>query len=201
MELDEIKNQWEQLSAEIKKQKILTDKIIIEMTQERFNNQVRKIWIPEFIGTIVCVAIALVIVFNFGKLNTWYLMVSGTFSVIYLLVLPLAVLQSLTNMRKINLRTTNLKDTVLAYAKAKKQFWRIQKTGFYANFIFIVAILLVFGKLLGNKDVMLDSHIFYYLPIMAIFLIVFSKWGFKQYKKATNNAEKLLEEFEINNSN
>ena len=39
MEFEELKSQWDILSKEIKNQKLLTDQLIIDMTQEKYTRK------------------------------------------------------------------------------------------------------------------------------------------------------------------
>jgi len=197
MELEELKNEWQEMSKEIENQKILTDKLIIDMTQEKFNKRLSSISIPESVGAIICAFMALYIIFNFYKLDIWYLEVCGALSIAYLILLPFYVLKSIKGMKKINIAVNSLKQTILDFSKRKNQFWFAQRIGFYLNFLFIIAILPVFGKLFKDKDLFLSAKLWYwYIPAMFVFLIVFSIWGLKHYKKATTDAENLLKDLE-----
>ena len=197
MELEEMKTLWEEMSKEMEKQKILTNKLIIKMTQERYNSRLRKISVPESVGAVFCFAIVLFIIFNFGKLDTWYLMVGGIFMITYLLVLPVFVLKSIYKMQNINVSKKNFKQTLIDFTKGKKRFLRIQKIGIYLNFILIIFSLPVAGKLMDGKDIFMDSNVwFWYIPVMVLFLILFSRWGYRYYSKTTTSAENLLKELE-----
>jgi len=198
MELDEMKSQWDEMSKEIKKQQILTDKLIVDMTQEKYNNKIKSISIPETIGAVICVASALYILINFNKLDTWYLIVCGVFAVVYLILMPIKSLRSIDKMKSINLSDKNVTETLIDFTKSKKKFWLVQRIGFYLNFIFIVAILPISGKLLSNKDLFLESKLWYlYIPMLVVFLLIITFFGLKHYKKATKSAENLLKDLEI----
>jgi len=197
-ELDEMRNNWQEMSKELEKQQLLTDKLIIDMTQEKYNNKLKSISVPETIGAVICILAAIYVTFNFNKLDTWYLMLCGYFSVVYLILLPIKSMGSIRNMQRVIIGNKTIKETLLDFAKKKKQFWLVQRVGFYLNFIFIVAILPVSGKILRNKDLFLDDRLWYfYIPFMVIFLIVISKFGLKHYKIATKSAENLLKELDV----
>ena len=70
MELEELRNEWQEMSKEIEKQKILTDKLIIDMTQKKYKNKLNSISIPETIGTVICFAAAIYIFINFSHLGS-----------------------------------------------------------------------------------------------------------------------------------
>ncbi len=197
MELDEMKNQWDVMSKEIEKQKLLTDKLIMDMTQERYNNKLRSISIPETLGTIICFATAIYIIMNLSKLDTWYLLFSGIFMAAFCVVLPILSLKSIKGMQQINIKKDSYKQALLKFAKSRKQFMYVQKVSFYLSFILMVVSLPVAGKLMKNKDLFLESKGWlWYLPLGLIFLYFFSKWLFKRYKRTTGIAENLLKELE-----
>ncbi len=198
MELEEMRNEWQEMSKELEKQQLLTDKLIIDMTQEKYNNKLKSISIPETIGAVICVLGAIYISINFNKLDTWYLVVCGVFAVVYLILLPLKSIGSIRKMQQVTIADKTIEQTLMDFVKSKKQFWLIQRLGFYLNFVFIVAILPVFGKLLSNKDLFLEIKLWYfYIPFMVVFLLVISKFGLKHYKKTTDSAENLLKDLEI----
>lgn len=198
MELDELRNEWQEMSIELNKQKILTDKLIIGMTQEKYSNKLKSISIPETIGAVICMLSAIFVMIKFSTLDTWYLAVCGVFTVAYLILLPIKSIGSIRKMQQVNIGDKTIEDTLLDFTKTKKQFWLVQRVGFYLNFILIIAVLPVAGKIMNNKDLFLDTKMWYfYLPFMVIFLLVISKFGLKHYKKTTNSAEDLLKELDI----
>ena len=83
MELEELRNEWQEMSKEIEKQKILTDKLIIDMTEKKYKNKLKSISIPETIGTVICFAAAIYIFINFSLLDTWYMQLSGLFTALF----------------------------------------------------------------------------------------------------------------------
>ena len=198
MELEELRNEWQEMSKELGKQKILTDKLIIDMTQEKYNTKLRLISIPETIGTFICFAAAIYIFVNFYKLDTWYMQLSGIFSALFCIVLPILSMRSIFGMQKINMSTSNFKQSLERFAKNKKQFVLIQKVSFYLNFILVIVSLPVVAKLMNGKDLFLESKVWlWYIPFGFIFLYFFSKWVFKHYKKTTDSAESLLKELDV----
>lgn len=197
MDLDELKTHWEKMSDEIEKQKVLTDKLIIDMTQEKYNNKLNKISIPETIGTVICFGFAMLILINFYKLNTWYLVASGIFSISFCIVLPILSLKSIYNLKQIEISKATYKDTLATFLRRKKHFALIQKIGFYFSFLFLIVSLPVISKLMSNEDIFLESKVWlWYLPLGIIFLYLFSKWIYKYYFKSTLAAENLLKDLE-----
>ena len=197
MDLDTMKNQWDAMSEQLKEQQLLTNKLIIEMTQNRYKKKINSISIPESLGAVICFIMAVIILYNFKKLDTWYLELSGLISVLYLIGLPIIILTSLNKMKKISVVNENFRGSIKKFALEKKRFFKMQKIGFYLNFLLIILILPVMGKLMKNEDLFLDPKIWYwYVPMMFVFIFVFSKWGLKHYRKSADEAETLLKELE-----
>jgi len=198
MELEELRNGWQEMSKEIEKQKILTDKLIIDMTQKKYKNKLNSISIPETIGTVICFAGAFYIFLNFPKLDTWYMQLSGLFTALFCIVLPILSLKSIFGMQKINISTSNYKQSLERFAKNKKRFVLIQKVSFYLNFVLVIVCLPVAAKLMNGKDLFLESKVWlWYVPFGFLFLYFFSKWVFRHYKKTTQSAEELLKDLEV----
>jgi hypothetical protein len=202
MELEEMQATWSQMSNQLDNQKKLTDKLIMEMTKERYKNKIGILSKYEGIGAIICFIMAILLISRFSVLNTWYLLASGIFTVCYLIVLPVIVLLSIRSMKSIDLTNNNYKQTIIAFAEKKRHFLLTQKVGIYLNFILMVVSLPVIVKVFKGKDIFITNInlIYWYIPIMAVFLILFSIWGYGKYKKVTSSASHILEEFEDTSS-
>jgi hypothetical protein len=197
MELQELQTLWSQVSEQLEDQKKLTNDIIMKMTQERYANKFSKISVYETFGAIICFMAALYVLFNFGKLEIWYLQLCGLFTFLFLIILPVLTLKSLRNIKQINVAESSFKDTIVLFQKAKNKLLLLQRVGIYLSFLLMLIILPVASKLLKNKDLFLETGVwFIYLPIMGIFLFFFSRWGYGCYKSITNSAENILNELE-----
>ena len=122
MELEEMRNEWQEMSKELEKQQLLTDKLIIDMTQEKYNNKLKSISIPETIGAVICVLGAIYISINFNKLDTWYLVVCGVFAVVYLILLPLKSIGSIRKMQQVTIADKTIEQTLMDCVKSKNVF-------------------------------------------------------------------------------
>lgn len=197
MELEEMKILWEEMSQDLEQQKNLTDKIIIDMTNERFKNKMRSISGPETMGAIVCFGMALFLAINFMKLDTWYLILCGAFTLGFLTLLPFFSLRSIYKMRHINLADENVKQTLLNFSKAKSQFLLIQKLGVILSFVLVITSLPVASKILNGTDIFTKPEVLsWFIPAGFIFLFFFGRWGYNCYVNITNSAENLLKELE-----
>jgi len=202
MELEEMQATWSLMSDQLDNQKKLTDKLIMEMTKERYKNKIGILSKYEGIGAIICFIMAILLITRFSELNTWYLLACGIFTVCYLIILPFIVLRSIRSLKRIDLTNNNYKETLIAYTKKKRQFLLTQKVGIYLNFILLVVSLPVVVKVFNGKDIFITNInlMYWYIPIMAIFLILFSIWGYGKYKNVTTSASQILEEFKDTSS-
>jgi hypothetical protein len=197
MELQELQTLWSEMSQELEQQKKLTNELIMKMTQERYSNKFQKISMYETIGAVICFISALFILLKFTVLDTWYLQLCGAFTVLFLILLPILTLGSLNRIKRINLAENSFKDTIVQFTKAKKQLLLLQRIGIYLSFLLMFTILPVASKIGKGKDLFLETNIWYvYLPVMAIFLFFFARWGYGCYKNITSSAENILGELE-----
>lgn len=197
MELDEMKSLWVDMSEKLERQKLLTDKVVLEMTQKKYRTKLNYISVPETVGTIICFAGAAYAMVNFNKLDTWYLALCGVICVSFCIILPILSMRSISRMKKIDINHNSYKESLKLYAKSKDAFVKVQKAGYYLGFIFSLAVLPVAGKLLRNKDLLLEARLWiWYIPLAIAFQILFSKWVFKHYTSATKGARSLLEELQ-----
>lgn len=202
MELEKMQATWSQMSDQLENQKRLTNKLIMEMTKERYKNKIGILSKYEGIGSVICFIAAILLISRFSELDTWYLLASGIFTVFYLIILPVVVLRSISGMKSIDLTNNTYKETIIAYAKKKRQFLLIQKAGIYLNFILLAVSLPVVVKVFKGKDIFITNIelLYWYIPVMAVFLILFSIWGYGKYKKVTLSASHILEELEDTSS-
>jgi len=200
MELEEMQTAWTQLSDQLDNQKKLTNQIIMEMTQERYRSKIGIFMKYEGMGSIICFAAAIMLLFHMEKMDTWYLLVSGIFTIAYLFFMPVIVLRSIRGMQRINLVQNTYKETLVAYAKKKKEFLLTQRLGIYFNFILLMVSLPVVIKVFKGKDIFITHTevLYWYLPIMLVFLLLFSLWGYSKYKQVAAAASKILETYNEN---
>jgi hypothetical protein len=198
MDLEEIQTIWSEMSDQLEQQKKLTNEIIMKMTQDRYSNKFDKITFYETIGAIICFLAAIYFLVNIHKLDTWYLLACGIFTIAFLIILPVITLGLLGKIKRMNIVKNSFKETIVGYTKAKNQLLLMQRVGIYLSFVLMFTCLPLFSKIMKNKDLFLQSKIWLiYLPIMAIFFFFFARWGYKCYKNITNSAENILKELEV----
>ncbi|WP_405206716.1 hypothetical protein [Aquimarina sp. LLG6339-5] len=202
MELEEMQNVWSEISGQLEKQKKLTDKMIMMMTQEQYRKKWNRIAYPEIFGTIICFGMALLILFNINTLETWYNMFFGISSAIILIILPILSLRSINKMSGINFYENSYRDTLVKYTKNKKQFQSLQKISYYLSFLLIFFILPVTSKILGGKDMFTGVKnlwpLLVFIPIGITFFVFFAKWVKKCYGKNISDAEEILKDLQSN---
>ncbi len=199
MEIEEMQALWSDMSNQLEHQKKLTDKIIMDMTQERYSNKFKTITTFETIGAFICSATGIYILINFYKLDTWYLMLCGAITVLFVLGLPILALRALRKIRTINIKNKNYKEALLDFSKAKNHLMNIQKAAVLASFIVMFAASGVFAKVWSNKDFFLvERNLWANLSILLalVFVSFTSYWGYRSYSKLTNSAENILKDLD-----
>lgn len=199
MEFEEMRSLWEDMSQKVEEQKILTDKLIINMTQERYTNKFNRIYLYESLGTVICLATALYILLNIQELDTWYLLTCGIICLVLLLVLPIITLRAINRTKGLNISQRNVKETLVKFYRSKKELLFTQRLNMYLSILFALAILPVFSKLMNGKDLFLEENIndlWLFIPVLLAFLLVMAAWVGKAYKNITTSAENILKELD-----
>lgn len=199
MELEELQSAWTKMSNELDQQKKLTNKIILDMTKQKYQNKFTTITKYESLGALVCFAIALFVIFNFNKLDTWYLQACGAFTLLFLIVLPVSVLSTLKKIKNIDILKGSYKENLKVYVHTKNRLLRLQQIGIVVGFIGLFFIVPVTSKIISNKNVFLNSlktEQIVTLTITLVAMVFFCNWAYKGYKKITQSAQELLQDLE-----
>jgi len=199
MELEEMKTLWEEMSQKVEKQKLVTDQIIMDMTQQKYTSKFSKIFLYESLGSVICFGMAIYLLFNIEKLDTWYLMACGIFTLAFLFLLPLFTLWSLTRLKRLDVTAYSYKETLVRFERSKKWVLLLQRTGIYLSFILFLAVLPVMSKIFNNKDMFkmdMDALPWIFTGVVFVLLIFFVRWGYGCYKSITASAENVLKELE-----
>ena len=199
MELEELQSAWTQMSDELNHQKKLTNQIILDMTKQKYQNKFTTITKYETIGAVVCFAIALFVLLNFGKLDTWYLQICGVLTLSFLIVLPTMVLTTLKRIKNIDILNGSYKENLKLYLKTKNRLLRLQQIGIAVGFIGLLFIVPVTSKIISNKNVFLTSlktEQYVVFTVTIIVMVFFCRWAYKGYLKVTQSAQELIQELE-----
>ncbi len=187
------------MSQKVDKKQLVTDQIIMDMTQQKYSNKFTKLFFYESLGTVICYGMAVYLLFNIEKLDTWYLLSCGIFTITFLLLLPLFTLRSLTRIKRLNVAAYSYKETLVRFERSKKRVLLLQRTGIYLSLILFLAVLPVMSKIFNDKDMFtMDMDAFPWIFTGAVFvlLIFFTRWGYGCYKSITASAENILKELE-----
>jgi hypothetical protein len=195
MELDDLKNTWEDLNNHAAKQQNLTFKMIDQMTQTKYNSKLKKIAYPEITGVIICLMGASFIGLNFYKLDNTFLQGVAIASILLLLTLSII---SLLSLQQINMPADINKpytETLRKFAVQKIQFHKLQKINITLSYLLLVTIIILFSKFFAGKDIT-DSKYFWIFSFSAgyIFLLFYSRWVLRHYNKTLRQMEELLQE-------
>ncbi|MCR9017007.1 hypothetical protein [Aquiflexum gelatinilyticum] len=194
MELEEMKLAWNDLSKRVEKQEILNQQMIEKMTKDQFQSNLKKIALPEYIGTIICYLGAAYLSVNVPKLEEPLIQFFGVISIALLLILPIISLQSIRGMRKINLSSHSYLETIQIFGQQKIRFLKLQKLnislGLFLLVIGVPVLLALQGKSLN------PTPLFWmlYFPLGVMFFLGFSYWVLKYYNRKLQATEKLLTE-------
>ena len=197
MELEEMKRIWDTMNTQLEDKEILTESIINDMTQERYTQRLEGISRWERNGAIVCFLMAIFILFNFYKLDTLFLWLSGLFSLLILVGLPFLTLYTLGRLQNIPLHENSYKETLLEFRKRKKQVLQVQKLGILTSFVLLFTSVPLAGRILDGKDLFQDAFFWsWYIPLGSLLFFFFVRWGYGCYKAITRSAEEILLEVE-----
>ena len=194
MELDDLKSTW-QNECNKTTQNNLTTLIIDKMTKEKYHSKIKKITIPEIIGSIICVIAAGFITINFNKLDTIVLQAVGMAAIIILLIISVLSILSLQRIKMQKDLNKPYAETLKIFATQKLAFYKLQKINIILCYLLMVTIIVLLPKLFGNKNITEYQYFWLYaFSTGYIFLLFLSKFVSKYYKKTLHQSEELLRE-------
>jgi len=200
MQLEEMKNLWDEMSLKIDSQQKLTNKLIMEMTQQKFRNRFSTLSLYETLGTVICFLAATFILLNLDKMNTWYLMLCGILSLLILIILPILSLRALFGLKKLNLSENNYKETLVEFSKRKKNVMLIQQFSVGISIVLMWMVAPVFSIIVNGKDFFMQEYslgLLLFYAATTLGMIFFARWGYGCYNRITASAEKDLKELEV----
>jgi hypothetical protein len=194
MELDELKNTWNNASNLVEEQN-LTPKMIDQMTHKKYHSKIKKIAYPEIVGVIICLISAFFIGANFNKLDTAFLQGAGILSILLLVTLSII---SLLSLRQLNIKEDVNKSyaaTLKIFATQKLQFYKLQKMNVVLSYVLLVSIIILLSKFVNGRDISETKYFWIYsFSFGYLFLLFYSKWVAKYYKKTVHQSEELLQD-------
>lgn len=192
MELEELKNTWQEMSKRVEKQESLTNQILEKMMQQKYHSKLNKIGYSEYAGTMICYIGAAYLLMNFTKIDDILLQIFGIIAIALLFTLPVISLKSLRAVNNVNIGSKTYIQAIEDFAKRKTRFQRLQKLNVsLALFLMLVAIPVL--SAIQGKDLAQVPYFWTLIfPISIIFFLVFAVWVLKSYNKLLNEAEKML---------
>src|SRR5690349_4628814 len=127
MELDDLKNLWNEANHPANPQQHLTTDSINQMAQRKYNSKMKKIIYPELIGVLICLLSAVYIGFNFYQLDTAFLKIAGAIALLLLSALSAISLYSLQQLKHKGDASRPYRETLQQFAKQQLHFYQLQK--------------------------------------------------------------------------
>ncbi|WP_149275815.1 hypothetical protein [Pareuzebyella sediminis] len=197
MELEEMKNLWEGMSQRLNNQKTLTDQLVIEMTQLKYNSKTNFFRNKEFFGLAVAYTMNGIVIYSFESLDTWYLKTTGIVMIIILGILPLFSIDWVKGLRKIELTKSSYKEVLEQFYKTQKRIKQIESIGLIISPFLFVSSSVFFSKIIGNEDLFkLNMSWTLITSIVLIFIgtIYFIIISNKKKRKQLKFIEQLLKD-------
>lgn len=199
MELEEMKTLWEEMSARVEKLELVNEQNIMEMTQQNYTKKFDKLLFYERSGAAICFIMGIVLLLNITKLDTWYLMACGIFSVVTLLILPVISLRSLKRMTNLNLSQNSYKETLIRFKKSRDRVLLLQRGGVILSILLALVVIPVMDKIFNGNDFFtkeISTGYWIFLAVAMVALFFFARWGYGCYKSVSRSAENVLKELE-----
>lgn len=198
MELHEMQAAWQQMSQKLEQQQQLTDKLIMEMTTQKYRRKYEKLGTFEFVGGIICYAFAGYLILNFGKLDIWYLRLCGVLAIAILTVLPILSIKAIKDLQNLPIDGRSQRDLLEEFAQRKRMFLLFQQLNVGMSAVLMVVVLPIFSKLFRDIDVFTErTTMFWYVPVGVFALALMFRWVFKCYRSINASAASTLEELDL----
>jgi len=197
MELEEMKNNWQEISKRLEKQEFLTNQIIEKMTTDKYHSILNKIGISEYVGTIICYIGAAYLSIHVTKIDAPLMQVFALVAILLLFVLPVISLQSLRAMKNVKIPSKSYLETIGDFTKRKIRFQKLQKLNVSLGLFLMLMAIPVLSAIQGKDIGQIPYFWTLIFPISITFFVIFTFWVLQSYNKILNETEKMLSE--INN--
>ena len=198
MELEELQEQWDAMSKRVDTLEILNKKQIMEITNQKYKSRFRIFWLYETSGAIICVTMAIVILFNLAMMDTMLLKVTAILLAASLIVMPVFTLKSLHTVKSLKWSSESYKTVLLKFQKSKRRLLSLQRMAIpYSIFVFFTSMI-VTSKLVGNDNFGDDFGVgmYIFIAVMLASVILFAIWGNRKYKQCMQATESMISEVE-----
>ncbi len=194
----ELQEMWDKFNSSLKQQKLITERVIMDITKIKFSDKIKSIIKYESIGAIVLLIASIKLIWNIQIFDTLPLQITVVISLIIMIMLPVLSLSSIYRMKSMNMSTRNIKENIVEYTKRQSRFLLVQRWGVLISPILMLALIPLFLKLRKGEDFFAgnSNNLLWYIPIALIALVLFGKWGYGCYTRITEDAKKILQELE-----
>lgn len=192
MELEEMRNAWQEMSKRVEKQEFLTNQFLEKMTTEGYNSKLNKIGIPEYIGTVICYIGAVYLIINFTKIEDTLIGIFALIAILLLFILPIISLKSLRIMKNVNIPSKTYLETIEDFGKRKIRFQKLQKLNVSLGLFLMLVAIPILSAIQGKDIGQIPNFWTLILPISIAFFTVFAIWVLRSYNRMLNEMEKML---------
>jgi hypothetical protein len=193
MELEEMKNIWENMEES---QKTLPFQMS-EVSQLEYKKKTNVFKKGEIIGLVIAYTLAGFVLYKFNSLDHWYVRLSASLLVTYLLTMPLYTLYGVWKMKHIDLVQSNYKTVLEQFYVVKNNMNKAEKISFIASPFLFVASGVVLTKLFLHKNFFalnFQLPIIFLMGIAFVAALLLNAWAFKKRDKEFKSVKQLLEE-------
>jgi len=196
MELDDLKNTWNAHSNTAQQQQ-QTRRVIDRVAATKYHSKIKKIAFPEILGSIICLCAAIYTGINFHILDTVFLQGTGILCTALLVVLPVI---SVLSIRPLFIKSDIGQPyaiTLKNFALQQQRFYRLQKINLTLAYLLLVTVIILFAKFFGGTDITGNKYFWTFsFTLGYIFLLFFSKYVTRYYKKTLQQSGELLQELQ-----
>ncbi len=194
MELEDLKNAWDNARVNEKNPAVLTPEMITQMTKRKYYTKVKPIAYSEIGGTIIILFATVYVCMNFYRLDSILLQVVGTTAILLLLCISAISAYSLWRLNLGALATRSYKETLETFATRQLQFLKMQKINISLSYLLLVTAIVLLSKLVSGKDI--SGHKLYWILSFTfgyLSLSYYSKWVLKFYEKKIQQSHEILQ--------
>ena len=196
MELDKLKAAWQSNTSNAQQQ-LQASIMIQEMTEKKYRSTINKIAYPEMIGTVICLLAIIYIVANFYQLNSFTLQAIGVIAILVLITISILSIVSLQYLKAEKNMSQPFAATLKNFAGKQLKFYKLQKINVALSFLLLVTLIILVTKFFKGKDLSTNKYFWIYsFAAGYLFLLFFSRFVMKYYKKSISKAKEILTELE-----
>ncbi len=201
MELDDLKKTWKEAGTQAPGTQTLSPDLVENIRSRKYRSRLKKITIPETIGSLVCLAAALFVGLSFDQLDTTLLQGAGALCIGLLVIVPIISYLSIGRMMGTGSLTGAHREMLQSFAMQKVRFIKLQKLNVVVSYLLLVLVILLLPKLVNGTDVSGNKYFWIFsFTIGYIFLVFYAKWVQRGYQQVLRGAEELLLDLEVNHT-